>query len=170
MHIKNKEKSSHNSDEVHTFGGTSFNQESNQNKSTNAANSSIKASDMWRDFEPIQGWMRALTNQIVYLFDDSDNMPWKQNIAQHKSNRKKILSSTNQITPKQPHSPVFYTSSDLMENTSLQGVSSKEPSSNESQLNKIIKEENKAVNELNQEISSIKMTLESQKYLNFQHK
>jgi hypothetical protein len=46
MHIKNKEKSSHNSDEVHTFGGTSFNQESNQNKSTNAANSSIKASDM----------------------------------------------------------------------------------------------------------------------------
>lgn len=121
---------------------------------------------MWKDFEPIQGWMRALTNQIVYLFDEQDNMVSRQNIMQHKTNWRKILCSTKQITPKQPHSPVFYTSSDLMENGSFQIISSKELSSNESQTNKIIKEENIVKGELSQEISQIKTDLENHKCSN----
>ena len=114
---------------MHTFGGTSFNQESNQNKSIN--NLSLKPSEMWKDFDPIQGWMRALTNEIVYLYEEVDNSALKQSLMHHKTNWKRLLSSSKQIPPKQPHSPVFYTSSELFENTSFQIISS-----NESQINK----------------------------------
>ena len=53
-----------------------------------------------------------------------------------------------------------------MENGSFQIISSKELSSNESQTNKIIKEENIVKGELSQEISQIKTDLENHKCSN----
>ena len=65
-------------------------------------NTWIKPSDMWKDFEPIQGWMRALTNQIVYLFDEQDNMV-------HWCKKRHLLQQQKNVTPqKSSHKSNLY--------------------------------------------------------------
>ena len=81
------------------------------------------------------GYLRALTNEIVYLYDESEG-PSGECVASPFKNRtmgKRIHVGFKQITPKQPHSPAFYTSSEFMDSTSFQIISSKQSSSNNSQ-------------------------------------
>lgn len=124
-------KHDHNSDEIHTFGGTSFSQDIDQNK----PHVDVKPVELLYDFEPVSGYMRALTNEVVYLYDEVDHSTVKNRpqVLPTRSIGKNKIPSTKQIDPKTPQSPIFYSSSDVLNNTTLQGVSSKDLSSNTSQ-------------------------------------
>lgn len=120
------------SSQVQTFGCMSFNEENKPKPSTKGF-LDIKPIDICQDLEPVPGYMRALTNEIVYLFDENQETCYSSLTKQNPLLSKKVLGGSKQIDPKQPQSPAFYTSSELLENTSLQIVSSKGISSNNSQ-------------------------------------
>lgn len=120
------------SSQVQTFGCMSFNEETKP-KSDCKGFLDIKPIDICQDLEPVPGYMRALTNEIVYLFDDNQDTCFSSLPRQNQFVSKKVIGGSKQIAPKQPQSPAFYTSSEFLENTSLQIVSSKGISSNNSQ-------------------------------------
>lgn len=72
--------------------------------------------------------MRAMTNEIVYLFDEDDESTLRNRTNSNKYLCKKVMAGSSQVDPKAPHSPAFYTSSDLFENTSFHIISSKDQS------------------------------------------
>lgn len=78
---------------------------------------------------------------------------------------KKIHVGFKQITPKQPHSPAFYTSSEFMDSVSFQIISSKKSSSNNSQKFKEKSGETSTASELDCNRLSSQTTIEHKENL-----
>jgi len=111
-----------------TFGGMSFSQDL-ENKNGQNSWINIKPSDLIKDIDIVPGSMKAITNEVLYLFNDEEKRVVNPLI-------KTIKGGSKPLDPKVPQSPAFYTSSDLLENSNFQIASSKTPSSNESKKNK----------------------------------
>jgi hypothetical protein len=122
------------SSELPTFGWISLKPEA-MNDAGDQHKITVTPSEIWRDVNLVPGYLRALTNEIVYLYDELDNSSreWVISPFKNRSMWKKIRIGFKQITPKQPHSPAFYTSSEFMDSASFQIISSKKSSSNNSQ-------------------------------------
>lgn len=117
-HLKRKFSSlkESNNEFVHTFAGPSMNQDSEINK-VSKAETFVKTSELFNEFEPVPGFLRAITNEVVDMYDQPDSVSRNLNNQTMKIPfaHSKTISPTTQVEPKQPHSPAFYSSSDLLE-------------------------------------------------------
>ena len=92
-------------DPMMTFAGTSYDQDFKIIKS----NQSFKISELFCDFEPVPGFLRAITNEVVDLYDHSDSDGRYGDSDTIGPNMKNAI-PIQQIHPKIVHSPKFYSS------------------------------------------------------------
>ena len=120
------------SNDLPTFGCVSFQKDcESEFKCQNEVY--VSPADIWKDVDLVPSYMRALTNEIVYLYDEIDNSCEIFNSTKcNRTTGKKVFAGFKQVAPKEPHSPAFYSSSDLVESSSFNIISSKNTSSNNS--------------------------------------
>lgn len=107
-----------------TFGGVSFNQDAdNKNNQTSLVH--VCPSDYTKDMVPVSSYMRAMTNEIFFLYNENEGNGYRPSA-------KKVKGGSKPIDPKIPQSPAFYTSSDILDNSTFHIVSSKGLSSTDS--------------------------------------
>ena len=92
-------------DPMMTFAGASCDQDLKIVK----INQSFKTSELFGDFEPVPGFLRAITNEVVDLYDQSDSDGRYEDSNKIGCNMKSAI-LIQQIHPKIAHSPEFYSS------------------------------------------------------------
>jgi hypothetical protein len=126
---KNKLGASNENVDLPTFGGVSFNQD-NDLLINQTSFIHVKPSDYTKDMEPVSSYMRAMTNEIFYLYNEKESNGYRPCA-------KKVKGGSMPIRPKTPHSPSFYSSSDMLDNSAFHIVSSKDLSNADSHKQQI---------------------------------